>query len=186
MDHDPPAKRKGTPGGILMRASGVLTVIFGWQETSDVWVEGLKWGWGQGKGQRGWICRLVIYRDHGPNNGGPRTQFLQRRVECADGSAREVRRVCYPPYPSPYNSLERCWSIWEPRWGGALLNCLKVILPAALRMTGKGPPPTVKRLAGGYQKGLRLSKKALKRYEARWERSQTLHQYDIPIKPNGR
>ena len=186
LDHDPPAKRKWTPLGILMLASGVLTVIFGSQETSDFWVDGLKLWWGQVKGQLGSICRLVIYLDNGPNNSGTRTQFLKRMVEFADWSGLEVRLVYYPPYHSKYNPIERCWSILEQKWGGALLNCLKVILQEALRMTWKGHHPTVKRLAGDYQNGLRLSKKAMKPYEARLERSQTLRKYDITIKPNGR
>ena len=44
-DHDPPAKRKWTPLGILMLATGALTLIFGSQETSDFWVDGLKLWW---------------------------------------------------------------------------------------------------------------------------------------------
>jgi hypothetical protein len=41
-DHDPPAKRKWTPLGILMVASGALSLLFGSKETSDFWVDGLK------------------------------------------------------------------------------------------------------------------------------------------------
>jgi hypothetical protein len=186
LDHDPPAERKWTPLGILMLASGALTVIFGSHETSDFWVDGLKLWWGQVKGQLGSIRRLVIYLDNGPNNSGTRTQFLKRMVEFVDWSGLEVRLVYYPPYHSKYNPIERCWSILEQKWGGALLNRLKVILQEALRMTWKGRHPTVKRLAGDYQNGLRLSRKAMKPYEARLERSRMLRRYDITIKPNGR
>ncbi len=98
----------------------------------------------------------------------------------------EIRLVYYPPYHSKYNPIERCWSILEQKWGGALLNGLKVILQEALRMTWKGRRPTVKRLAGDYRNGIRLSKKEMKPYEARLERSQTLRKYDITIKPSGR
>ena len=38
----------------------------------------------------------------------------------------------YPPYHSKYNPIERCWSILEQKWGGSLLNSLKVILQQAL------------------------------------------------------
>jgi len=185
-DHDPPAKRKWTPLGILMLASGALTLIFGSHETSDFWVDGLKLWWGMVKGQLASIRRLVIYLDNGPNNSGSRTQFLKRMVEFADWSGLEIRLVYYPPYHSKYNPIERCWSILEQKWGGALLNCLKVILQEALRMTWKGCHPTVKRLAGNYQDGIRLSKKEMKPYEVRLERSPTLCKYDITIKPSGR
>ena len=32
-DHDPPAKRKWTPFGVLMLATGALTLIFGSRES---------------------------------------------------------------------------------------------------------------------------------------------------------
>lgn len=185
-DHDPPPKRKWTPLGILMLASGALTVIFGSHETSDFWVDGLELWWGTVKGQLGSIRRLVIYLDNGPNNSGTRTQFLKRMVEFADGSGLEIRLVYYPPYHSKYNPIERCWSSLEQTWGGALLNCLKVILQEALRMTWTGRHPAVKRLAGDYQDGVRLSKTEMKPYEARLHRSRTLRKYDITIKPSGR
>jgi hypothetical protein len=109
--------------GILMLASGALTLIFGLHETSDFWVDGLKLWWGLVKDRLGSIRRLVIYLDNGPNNSGTRTQFLKRMVEFVDWSGLEVRLVYYPPYHSKYNPIERCWSILEQKWGGALLNC---------------------------------------------------------------
>ena len=186
LDHDPPAKRKWTPLGILVLATGALTLIFGSRETSDFWVDGLQLWWGLVKDQYGSIRRLVIYLDNGPNNSGTRTQFIRRLVEFADCSGLVIRLVYYPPYHSKYNPIERCWSTLEQKWGGALLNCLKVILQQALRMIWKGCHPTVKRLAGDYPDGIRLSKKEMKPYEARLQRSATLRKYDITIKPSGR
>ena len=109
-------------------------------------------------------------------------------AETAGGVLRlvglEVRLVYYPPYHSKYNPIERCWSSLEKRWGGTLLNSLKVILQQALRMTWKGKhPAAVKRLHGDYPDGVRLTKKEMKPYEARLERSPTLRKYDILIKP---
>ena len=170
-DHDPPAKRKWTPLGILMLATGALFIIFGTQETSDFWVDGLKLWWLQVKDGLRSIRRLVIYLDNGPNNSGTRTQFLKRMIEFADWSGLEIHLLYYPPYHSKYNPIERCWSILEQKWGGALLNCLKVILQEALRMTWRGQPPTLKRLHGEYPDGVRLTKKDMKPYEARLERS---------------
>jgi hypothetical protein len=65
-DHDPPAKRKWTPLGILILATGALTIIFGTQETSDFWVDGLKVWWLLVKDSLPAIRRLVIYLDNGP------------------------------------------------------------------------------------------------------------------------
>ena len=169
-----------------MLATGALTLIFGSRETSDFWVDALQLWWRQVKGTLSSIRRLVFYLDNGPNNSGTRTQFVKRMVEFADWSGLEIRLVYYPPYHSKYNPIERCWSILEQKWGGALLNGLKVILREALRMTWQGCQPTVKRLAGDYGNGIRLSKKEMKPYEARLERSEELRKYDITIKPIGR
>ena len=44
-DHDPPAKEKLTPFGILMVATGALMLIFGSRETSDAWADALTLWW---------------------------------------------------------------------------------------------------------------------------------------------
>jgi hypothetical protein len=43
--------------------------------------------------------------------------------------------------------------------------------------------PTVERLEGSYATGVRVSKKDMKPYNARLERSATLPMYDITIRP---
>jgi Rhodopirellula transposase DDE domain len=182
-DHDPPAKRKWTPLGILVVLTGALTIFFGSKETSDFWVDGLQRWWQLTRAEYPRVRQLVIYLDNGPHNSGARTQFLKRMIELANGSGVQIRLVYYPPYHSKYNPIERCWSSLEKKWGGALLNCLKVILQFALRMVWKGRRPTVKRLEGDYRDGIRLSKKEMKEYEARLQRSKTLPKYDITIKP---
>ena len=166
-----------------MLATGALLLQFGAADTSDFWVDGLMAWWRQVRASVGRIRRLVIYLDNGPHNAGTRTQFLKRMIAFADWSGLEVRLVYYPPYHSKYNPIERCWSSLEQKWGGALLNGLKVILQQALRMTWAGQHPTVRRLHGDYPPGVRLSKKEMKPYEARLERSAALPKYDITIKP---
>jgi hypothetical protein len=183
LDHDPPAKEKLVPFGILMVASGALMLIFGSRETSDAWVDALKMWWLEVRGGLGQVKRLVIYLDNGPKNSGRRTQFLKRMVAFADWSGLEIRLVYYPPYHSKYNRIERCWSSLEKKWNGVLLNRLKVVLQCALRMKWKGRHPTVKRLHGTYPDGVRVPAKERKQYEARLQRSETLPKYDITIKP---
>ena len=182
-DHDPPAREKLVPYGILMVATGALTLLFGWQETSDAWVDALKSWWLQARRGQRHIKRLVIYLDNGPKNSGRRTQFLKRMVQFADWSGLEVRLVYYPPYHSKYNPIERCWSSLEKKWNGVLLNSLMVILGCAQRMTWKGRHPTVKCLGGEYPDGVRVAAKEMKSYEARLKRSITLPKYDITITP---
>lgn len=129
------------------------------------------------------IRRLVIYLDNGPNNSGSRTQFLKRMIEFSDWSGLEIHLVYYPPYHSKYNPIERCWSSLEQKWGGVLLNSLSVILQEAMRMTWCGLHPTVHHLAGAYAAGVKLSKKEMRYYESRLERSSELGKYDILIRP---
>jgi hypothetical protein len=183
-DHDPPAKQKQVPFGILMLASGALTLLFGTKETSDAWVDALKEWWGLVRSGQGHVERLVIYLDNGPKNSGRTTQFLKRMVQFADWSGLEVRLVYYPPYHSKYNPVERCWSALERKWRGVLLSSLGVILWCARRMTWKGRHPTVRILLGKYRDGVCVPAKEMRLVEARLQRSATLPKYDITIKPN--
>src|SRR5437763_527435 len=114
-DHDPPAKAKLVPCGILMVATGALMLLFGSYETSDAWADALQMWWLQVRPGLGHIKRLVIYLDNGPKNSGRRTEFLKRMVQFADWSGLEIRLVYYPPYHSKYNPIERCWSILEQK-----------------------------------------------------------------------
>ncbi len=182
-DHDPPAKEKLVPFGILMVASGALMLLFGSHETSDAWVDALQMWWRQVRRGHRHIKRLVIYLDNGPKNSGRRTQFLKRMVQFADWSGLEIRLVYYPPYHSKYNPIERCWAALEKKWNGVLLDGLKVVLQCALRMTWKGRHPTVKRLWGEYPDGVRVPAKEMKQIEARLQRSASLPDYDITIAP---
>ena len=96
-DHDPPAKEKLVPFGILMVATGALMLLFGSHETSDAWADALQMWWLQVRPGLGHIKRLVIYLDNGPKNSGRRTQFLKRMVQFAAGSGLEIRLVDDPP-----------------------------------------------------------------------------------------
>ena len=166
-----------------MVATGALMLLFGSHETSDAWVDALRMWWLQVRPGLGRVKRLVIYLDNGPKNSGRRTQFLKRMVEFVDWSGLEIRLVYYPPYHSKYNPIERCWSALEQKWNGVLLNCLKVVLQCALRMTWRKRHPTVKRLHGVYPDGVRVPAREMKGIEARLQRSATLPKYDITIKP---
>ena len=183
LDHDPPAKQKLVPLGILMVVSGALSLIFGSGETSDFWVDALRSWWQLvGPGMRG-LKQLVIYLDNGPNNSGRRTQFLKRMVQFADWSGLIIRLVYYPPYHSKYNPIERCWSSLQKKWNGELLNCWDIVRSCALRMTWRKMHPTVERLEGNYAASVRVPAKEMKTYRVRLERSEILPMYDVTIRP---
>ncbi len=182
-DHDPPAKEKMVPFGVLMVVTGILTLVFGSAETSDFWVDALQVWWLNVRGKCRGIRQLVIYVDNGPNNSGQRTQWLKRMVQFADWSGLVIRLVYYPPYHSKYNPVERCWSSLERKWNGVLLNCWEVIYACALRMTWYGIHPVVERITKAYAKKVSVPAKEMKKYNARLERSATLPKYDITIRP---
>jgi Rhodopirellula transposase DDE domain len=182
-DHDPPATEKFVPFGVLMLLSGALTLVFGSGETSDFWVDALQVWWRGVRAKCQGIRQLVIYVDNGGENSGRRTPFLKRMVQFADGTGLVIRLVSYPPYHSKSNPIERCWSSLEKKWNGVLLNCGEVIWACALRMTWKGMHPVVERLLGPYAKGVSVPKEGMAMYEARLERSATLPDYDITIRP---
>jgi Rhodopirellula transposase DDE domain len=182
-DHDPPTKEKLVPFGILMVATGALTLLFGRHETSDAWADALWAWWLKVRSAYRHIRRLVIYLDNGPKNSGRRTQFLKRMVRLADRTGLVIRLVYYPPYHSKYNPVERCWSALERKWNGVLLVDLLTVLGCALRMTWKGHRPTVRCLSGEYADGVRVPRQEMKLIEARLERSKSLPNYDITVRP---
>ena len=182
-DHDPPAKEKLVPFGVLILLTGALTLIFGLHETSDFWGDCLRMWWTSVKDQFPKVRRLTIYLDNGPKNSGTRTQFLKRMIEFADWSGLEIHLVYYPPYHSKYNRIERCWSSLQQKWNGVLLTCWGIVKACAQRMTWKGQHPTVMKLDGDYPIGVIVPKKEMMELNKRLERSETLAKYDILIQP---
>ena len=182
-DHDPPAKEKLVPFGVLILLTGALTLIFGHHETSDFWGDCLRMWWTSVKDQFPKVRRLTIYLDNGPKNSGTRTQFLKRMIEFADWSGLEIHLVYYPPYHSKYNRIERCWSSLQQKWNGVLLTCWGIVKACAQRMTWKGQHPTVMKLDGDYPIGVIVPKKEMMELNKRLERSETLAKYDILIRP---
>src|SRR5438132_11132674 len=77
-DHDPPAKEKLVPFGILVLLTGALTLVFGSAETSDFWVDALQRWWQGARARYRGIKRLVIYLDNGKENPGSRTPHMER------------------------------------------------------------------------------------------------------------
>jgi Rhodopirellula transposase DDE domain len=171
-DHDLPAKQKQVPFGILMLASGALTLLFGTKETSDAWADSLMEWWEPVR-----------------SGQGPEELRAADAVPEADGAVRGLvgaggEAGVLPAVHSKYNPVERCWSALERKWRGVLLSSLGVILWCARRMTWKGRHPTVRNLLGKYRDGVRVPAKEMRLVEARLQRSATLPKYDITLEPS--
>ena len=183
-DHDMNPEAKLVPYGILNVLSGLLTIFFGTSfETSDFIVDCLEMWWEQNKEDYKHIKELVINLDNGPNSASGRTQFIRRMTEFVDKTGLQIRLVYYPPYHSKYNSVERCWGILEEHWNGEILDSVNKAINWAKTMTWKGIEPVVTLWEKVYEKGICLTKKEMKPYERRIERSSLLPKWDVIIKP---
>ena len=184
-DHDMGCQEKHTPFGLVDEDSGQMHIIFGSSaKTSDFIVDGLEAWWERlPPAEREGFSILQIKADNGPESSGRRTQFLKRMVEFADLIGKPVQLLYYPPYHSKYNPVERCWGILEKHWNGAKLVDVDAMLGWAGSMTWKGIRPVVELSRKVYQKGVSLSKEAMRKVEARLERNPFLPKWDILIRP---
>ena len=184
-DHDMGCQEKYTPFGIVNEDSGALFVTFGRSaKTSDFIVDGLEAWWAAQPGeQRAQVSRVQIKIDNGPESNGRRTQFLKRMVDFADHIGKPIQLLYYPPYHSKYNPIERCWGILEKHWNGTQLRDAETMVAWAKSMTWKGLHPVIEVSHRLYQKGVSLSKAAMREIEARLKRHPDLPFWDIRIEP---
>jgi transposase len=127
----------------------------------------------------------MIDLDKGPETSSRRMQFIKRLVAFADRFGLVIELVYYPPYHSKYNPIERCWGILEQHWNGALLSRVEAVLGWAGTMTWKGRSPEVHLVEREYERGRRVEKEEMKRYEARLQRSESLPKWSVIITPQG-
>ncbi|WP_181314444.1 ISAzo13-like element transposase-related protein [Phormidesmis priestleyi] len=125
---------------------------------------------------------LQLKVDNKPESSGVRTQFLKRMVELANQMGQPIPLLYYPPYPSKYNPIERCWGTLEQHWKDTQLSNVQVMLAWAQSITWKGIHPTVKLNSTTYPKGISLTKPAMREIESRLERSPELPKWDILIR----
>jgi hypothetical protein len=71
----------------------------------------------------------------------------------------------------------------ELHWNGAKLINVETMLAWAQSMTWKGLQPIIQLSQKVYEKGISLSKKAMRQIEKRLERNPLLPKWDIMIKP---
>jgi Rhodopirellula transposase DDE domain len=127
------------------------------------------------------VTTLVIHLDNGPENHSRRTPFMQRLVDFVQSYRLHGRLVYYPPSPSKYTPVERCWGILEKYWNGSLLDSLEAVLGCARTMTWKGTHPVVELVTTTYQTGVTLTKEAMDRVEAQLKRLSPLGKWFVDI-----
>ena len=114
------------------------------RKVSDFIVDSIYAWWDQlSAEERNGFSVLQIKADNGPESNSRRTQFLNRMVEFADHIGKLIQLLCYPPYHSRYNPVERCRGILEKHWNCAKLVDAETMLKWAKSMTWKGIHPTV-------------------------------------------
>ena len=184
-DHDMGCEEKHTPCGIVDEESGQLFINFGSSyKTSDFIADTVVRWWDLlAEEEQSDINMIQIKIDNGPESSGVRTQFLKRMVDFADFIGKPIRLLCYPPYHSKYNPIERCWGVPELHWNGAKLVDTETMPEWAESMTWKSLNPVVELSQKIYQKGISLTKKAMKEVEKRLKRNPILPKWDILIQP---
>jgi hypothetical protein len=185
LDHDMGCEEKYTPFGIVNEDSGELFLTFGNSaKTSDFIADSLQAWWDlQPADLQANMERIQIKVDNGPESSGRRTQFLKRMVALADHIGKPIQLLYYPPYHSKYNPIERCWGILEQHWNGAKLSNVETMLEWAKSMTWKGLNPIVTLSRKVYEKGISLTKEAMREIEARLIRNSILPKWDILVLP---
>jgi hypothetical protein len=184
-DHDLGCQEKYIPCGIVDEDSADLNITFGSSyKTSDFIVDTIEAKWhAMDEQEKAQTSLIQIKMDNGSESSGRRTQFLSRMVQLVDLINKPIQLLYYPPYHSKYNPIERCWGILELKWNGTKLTDAETMLEWAKSMTWKGLHPVVELSRQIYQKGVKLSEKAMAVVEARLERHPELPKWDILIKP---
>ena len=104
-------------------------------------------------------------------------------MQFSNGSGVAIQLAYYPPYHSKYNPVERLWGVLENHWRGELLDSIEKTLGLARTMTYRGIKPRVRLIRKAYKTGVRLTKKAMKKVEAKMDRLNGLEKWFITIKP---
>jgi hypothetical protein len=184
VDHDFKPDGTLTPFGIFRPGTSASALFFTDSKvTSDFMADCLEQWLAERAAMLKDVRKLVLDLDNGPENSGPRSQWLWRMVQLAQRYGWVVVLAYYPPYHSKYNPIERLWGILENYWRGALLDGEAAVLGYAANMTYHGVHPEVHRCTQLYATGVKLTKAARKRLEKRLQRKAGLAKWAIEIAP---
>ena len=126
---------------------------------------------------------LVLNLDNGPENSSRRTQFIKRAVDFANEQQVKVDLTYYPPYHSKYNPVERTHGALEQYWNGMLLTDKEIVVEIAKIMKWKGKHHFVPLVTKIYEKGVKLTKRAMASYEKVIKRLEGLEDWFVEIIP---
>lgn len=184
LDHDFHVPEKVTPYGILLPDHDRVFLYFTQSPvTSDFIVDCLRDCWEQLKEEMPHVKTLLLYQDNGPECNSRRTQFMHRMAQWADETTCTIRLAYYPPYHSKYNPIERVWSALERHWNGDLLDSVTTVIRFAETVRWKQRCPVVQFVQTVYETGQKLSQKAMKQLEQRFEREKGLEKWFVTIPP---
>jgi len=183
-DHDFGDKGSLTPFSILLPQYGDLFISFAESKvTSDYIWDRVEAHWPEWEAKHR-PSKLVINQDNGPENSSRRTQFIKRAVDFANQHGISIQLAYYPPYHSKYNPVERTHGALEQYWNGMLLTDAETTIKIAENMTWKGKHPVVTLVSQIYEKGVKLTKKAMAAYEKVINRMPGLEDYFVEISPS--
>jgi transposase len=124
---------------------------------------------------------IAINADNGPDNNSRRSQFMKRLVDFAIKNEVSIDLIYYPPYHSKYNPIERVWGVLENHWKGQILDSVEKIVGLARTMKYNDINPVVKLIDRTYEKGIKLTKKAMKQLENMIDRVQGIEKWAVDI-----
>lgn len=124
---------------------------------------------------------IAINADNGPENNSHRSQFMKRLFNFAVIHEVSICLIYYPPYHSKYNPVERLWGILENQWKGQLLDRVEKVIGLARTMTYNGVHPVAKLINKTYEKGVKITKKAMQQLEKMIERVRGLEKWAVDI-----
>ena len=182
-DHDFGSTGSLTPFNILLPQHDELFISFAESKvTSDYMWDRVEELWPQFVAKHH-PSLLMLNLDNGPENSSRRTQFIKRAVDFANEHQVTVRLAYYPPYHSKYNPVERTHGALEQYWNGMLLTDTETAIEIAKNMKWKGKHPVVTLVSNIYEKGVKLTKKAMAAYNNIIKRLEGLEDYFVEITP---
>ena len=182
-DHDLGVETKLTPFGFFLPQYDDLFLFFteGYT-TSDFIVDQLEVIWPVIKEKHDPEI-LTINADNGMENSSQRTQFIKRLVLFAIENQITVKLAYYPPYHSKYNPIERVWGIYENHIQGDIMDTVETTLKFASSMTYNGKKPSVSLVNQIYKTGVKVTEKAMEKYNKFVSRLPKLKKWFLTISP---
>lgn len=82
---------------------------------------------------------------------------------------------------SKYNPIERIWGRLERHWNGEILDSVDKVLGLCRTMSWKGKTSVVNMVSGVYEKGVKLTKKAMDELEKHLIRKPGIEKWAVEI-----